>query len=130
MKIVITGSRQFNDPLEATKKIMWRIAQLERDDTLIHGAAQGADRFAAQAAEAAGITDIIAVPARWDIHVDGCDCKNRSWCIQAGKRRNLEMLDMQPDLVIAFWNGRSRGTKHTMDNAQARGIPLDVVKMK
>jgi hypothetical protein len=129
VKVVITGSREFLDPLEATRVIMWRIAALAPDDLLIHGAARGADRFAGQAAKAKGI-QVLPVPAQWDVHTDGCGCKNRAWCLDAGKRRNLEMLDMQPDLVIAFWNGSSGGTRHTIENAEARGIPVEVVKLK
>jgi hypothetical protein len=32
-----------------------------------------------------------------------------------------------PDLVIAFWDGKSRGTKHAIDGAGLRGIPVEVI---
>jgi hypothetical protein len=42
----------------------------------------------------------------------------------AGPIRNRRMLDRRPDLVLAFWDGKSRGTKDTMDEARRRGIPV------
>jgi ABC-type Fe3+-hydroxamate transport system substrate-binding protein len=39
--------------------------------------------------------------------------------------RNAAMLDLQPDLVIAFSNG-SPGTNSTMTEARRRGIPVEV----
>jgi hypothetical protein len=37
------------------------------------------------------------------------------------------MLDQNPGLVIAFWDGKSRGTAHTIGEARRRGIPVEVV---
>jgi hypothetical protein len=37
------------------------------------------------------------------------------------------MLNGSPDLVIAFWDGESRGTRHTIDEAKRRGIPVEIV---
>jgi hypothetical protein len=39
---------------------------------------------------------------------------------RAGIIRNLEMLDTKPDKVIAFWDGRSTGTGHTISEAKKR----------
>jgi hypothetical protein len=67
-------------------------------------------------AEAAGLR-VIKVPADWAAHG-----------MRAGYLRNVEMLEAyDPDLVIAMWNGQSRGTKHTMDEAEQRGIPVEVI---
>jgi hypothetical protein len=46
----------------------------------------------------------------------------------AGLERNLEMLDTNPDLVIAFQRNRSRGTQHTIDQARKRGIAVEVIR--
>ncbi len=45
---------------------------------------------------------------------------------RAGIRWNLRMLDEQPDLVLAWWDGVSPGTKHMIEAAAARGIPVEV----
>lgn len=128
MKVVVCGSRRFPDPLGATAQIVRRIQSLPDDAIVIHGDAAGADRIAGKAAENVGI-QVVRVPAKWEEHVPGCSCGNRSWCLQAGLRRNLEMLDMNPDLVIAFWDGFSRGTKHTIEHASGRGISVEVVRL-
>lgn len=44
---------------------------------------------------------------------------------RAGYLRNLAMLQLEPDLVIAFTNG-SPGTQHTIDEARRRGIPVEI----
>lgn len=41
-------------------------------------------------------------------------------------KRNITILE-SADVVLAFWDGTSRGTKHVIDNCKARGIPVRVV---
>ncbi len=36
------------------------------------------------------------------------------------------MLDQEPDLVLAWWDGRSPGTRHMIETAAQRGIPVEV----
>jgi hypothetical protein len=62
---------------------------------------------------------VTEMPADWNKHGK-----------RAGFIRNIEMLDMLnpvEDIVIAFWDGESRGTMHTVDNARERGIPCFVI---
>lgn len=112
MKIVICGSRDW--PTQANDQIRTRIQQLPPDSTVIAGGARGVDNLAASYARAEGLA-VIEVPAQWEIH-------GRS----AGYKRNIAMLDLQPDLVIAFWNGQSRGTAHTIQAAETRRIPVEI----
>jgi hypothetical protein len=44
----------------------------------------------------------------------------------AGPIRNNEMLDTCPDVVIAFWDGVSKGTKHAIGEASRRGLAVEV----
>lgn len=44
--------------------------------------------------------------------------------------RNIEMLDQKPDLVLAFWDGASTGTGHTVAEAGKRGIPVEIVRVR
>jgi hypothetical protein len=46
---------------------------------------------------------------------------------RAGPERNVRMLDTKPDLVLAFWDGQSRGTRHTISEARRRNITVRVV---
>lgn len=43
---------------------------------------------------------------------------------KAGILRNLEMLDLSPDLVVAFWDGQSKGTEHVIVTALSRDLDL------
>ena len=40
-------------------------------------------------------------------------------------KRNIQIIE-SADLVLAFWDGFSRGTKHVIDNCMERGIPVIV----
>lgn len=94
---------------------------------VIHGAASkvvdgvevSADMLAATVAESMGYL-VQAFSADWYPH----GVLDRT----AGYRRNLQMLDQGPCLVLAFHRGRSRGTQHTIDQARRRGIPVEVYR--
>ena len=40
-------------------------------------------------------------------------------------RRNITIIE-SADLVLAFWDGKSRGTKYVIDNCKRRNIPVQV----
>jgi hypothetical protein len=40
-------------------------------------------------------------------------------------KRNIQIIEYS-DLVLAFWDGKSRGTKHVIDTCKERGIPIKV----
>jgi hypothetical protein len=111
MKVLVCGSRSWNRP----SLIGRRLAKLPNDAEIIHGGARGADELAATYARALGIP-VTAYPADW-----------RGKGKRAGIIRNLEMLDQKPDLVLAFWDGESAGTRHTIGEAENRGIKVEVV---
>lgn len=115
MKVVVSGSRVFGNPLEATAHIVGRITQLPPDTILIHGSALFTDRICAHTARVAGL-EVISYPADWHRHGK-----------RAGIVRNGIMLDQQPDLVLVFWNGVSKGTKHMIDEARRRKLNLELV---
>lgn len=111
MKVLVCGSRGWYD----TDTITLRLLDLPTDTYIIHGAASGADQLASEAAAHLGLLQR-AFPADWRKHGK-----------KAGILRNIQMLDEQPDLVIAFWMGQSRGTSHTITEARKRGIPVEVI---
>lgn len=41
-------------------------------------------------------------------------------------KRNLEIIDYA-DAVIAFWDGKSRGTKFVIDNCKKKNVPIKVL---
>lgn len=113
MKILVCGSRGWNNPA-----IMYDVlSKLPKDTIIINGAAPGADRMSTEIGHYNLGLKIISFPPDWNKYGKA-----------AGFIRNKKMLDEKPDKVIAFWDGTSKGTKHTMDEAEKRGIEVEVVK--
>ena len=40
-------------------------------------------------------------------------------------KRNLQIIEYA-DVVIAFWDGKSKGTKYVIDNCKKQGVQVDV----
>lgn len=127
MKVLVTGSRSWRDeaPIRA------RLEQLPPCSFVIHGGARGVDRMAAVIAQQLGHA-VRAFPADWRVKADTpagairTDGSGRRYDSRAGLRRNLLMLDQEPDVVLAWWDGRSTGTKHCIEAAIERGILVEV----
>lgn len=43
-------------------------------------------------------------------------------------KRNLQIIEYA-DMVIAFWDGQSRGTKYVIDNCKKMNVPVRVVNI-
>lgn len=43
-------------------------------------------------------------------------------------KRNLQIIQYA-DIVIAFWDGKSKGTKYVIDNCKKANIPVKVIKI-
>jgi len=110
-RVLICGSREWRDG----SLIRRTIHGLKPGCLIIHGGAKGADRIAGDTAEGLGYHTAVVRPL-WDTYGKG-----------AGHLRNVAMLDLEPDRVIAFWDGKSPGTRGTIDEARRRGIPVEVV---
>ena len=108
MKVLVCGSRYWNNK----ESIFERLKLLPKDTTIIHGCANGADKLAGIVAKELGFI-VVEVPAEWK------KCGKR-----AGILRNLKMLDLKPDLVLAFHSNLSgsKGTSHTLREANKRNI--------
>lgn len=78
----------------------------------------GVDEHAEQAAIECGLV-VVSYPAKWK-RPDGTVDKG------AGFKRNQLIVD-QADRVVAFWDGKSRGTKDTIDKARKAGKPVEIV---
>ena len=73
--------------------------------------AKGADTLGIRYADEHKLTKIL-FPANW-----------KGYHRIAGFLRNNDMLSIATHL-IAFWNGKSNGTKHMIEIAQMKGIPV------
>jgi hypothetical protein len=83
--------------------------------TIIHGGASGADALASECCLRLGVPCEV-YKAKWSVYGKA-----------AGPIRNAVMIATKPDLVVAFWDGRSRGTLDCMTQARAAGIAVKVV---
>ena len=106
MKVAVIGSRglQVNDlgkylPDEVTE--------------IISGGARGVDTSAREYAMEHGLKLTEYLP-EYDKYGRGAPLK-----------RNITIIE-SADLVLAFWDGSSRGTKFVIDNCKKRNIPLKI----
>lgn len=83
---------------------------------ILTGGAKGADSMAHEIAGELGFMRKV-MPADW-----------AQYGKRAGYLRNIAMLDEGPELVIAFWDGKSKGTLHTINEAEKRGIKVEIVR--
>ena len=109
MRLMVCGSRS------------WKYRSLVRGwlihfhpTVVIHGGAEGADSVAEEVARELGILTDVRRP----------DLSRPS--PQRYHERNDRMLD-ECDFVLAFWDGKSPGTKSVIDKAKRRKIPHKVV---
>lgn len=114
MKILVCGDRKWSD----YGKILTRLRSLPPRTEIIHGGADGADSIGGQVAKELGL-QVIAVLADWT-----------KYGRAAGPIRNQRMLELHPDLVIAFHSNleASKGTKNCLAQAEKLGIPTEVIK--
>jgi len=114
MKVLVCGSRDFNN-----YNLLKETLDAYSITGIIHGGARGADRYAGRYGNEMGIP-VSEFHALWDIY-------GRS----AGPIRNAQMLrEGNPDMVIAFPIGASRGTKNMIEQAQTAGIPVTIVEVE
>ena len=114
MRVLVCGDRNWGDGTV----VMKRLRELPRGVEIITGGARGADFWAEETTHRFTGFKLNVIRAEWT-----------KFGKAAGPIRNRKMLDMEPDLVIAFHNDleNSKGTKDTVDEAKKRGIPVEVI---
>lgn len=119
MKIAIVGSRAFKD-FETTQNVrravLDYVSQLSPDVAIISGGAQGVDSFAKYAAELYGL-DYEEYPADWGTYGKS-----------AGMIRNAAIVNAADEIMV-WWDGKSKGTKNTIDRAHKAGKPVTVITL-
>jgi hypothetical protein len=115
-RVAVVGSRTFND-----KHRLYEVLTKNRDriKLVISGGAQGADSLAVAWATDYGIPYLV-YPALWRDPDTGVF--NRG----AGMKRNRRIVE-QCDVVIAFWDGASKGTAFTIELAKQLNKPVKIV---
>ena len=109
VSVLVCGGRKFGG-WPAVQQVLDRISP----DTIIHGAASGADSMAGRYARENNIP-CREFPAEW-----------RRYGRSAGHRRNQQMLDEgKPDLVVAFPGGT--GTRNMVKIAREQGFEVNII---
>lgn len=116
MKIIIAGSRDFND-YNLLKSRCDEILAPISDIEIVSGKARGADTLGERFAKESGFP-IKEFPADW-----------KSYGSSAGMIRNRQMAEYA-DMLIAFWDGESSGTKGMINLAKNKGMKLEVIVFK
>ena len=127
--VLVVGSREW--PADKLWFVTAVMIQEASGAQIISGGARGVDRHSI--AEAKRLRwPWHEEKADWDVKPDtpthriGRRRDGGTYDRLAGYERNLRMLDMNPDLVLAFrWHG-SNGSGHLIENALKRGIPTQV----
>lgn len=113
-KLIVAGSRDFND-YDLLRDVVMSLADHEYGDrvlSIVSGMARGADALGVVLAAEQEI-HLYAFPADWSLGKG------------AGHIRNRQMGDFA-DGLVAFWDGRSSGTKGMIEYMQKLKKPVHI----
>ncbi len=113
MKLAIVGSRTFTE-YQCLYEAVNSLSECHIEE-IISGGARGTDSLAERYARENGIPVKVFRPD-WD-------GQGKS----AGFIRNKQIIDACTH-VIAFWDGKSKGTEHSIRLAEKQGKPVKVIK--
>lgn len=114
-RIVIAGCRNYNNYEEAKRFIEYCLGDITEENAIIivSGGAQGAD----------AIGERFAIEKGYIIERYAADWK--TYGRKAGPMRNKQMAEIC-DLLICFWDGKSKGTKSIIYYAKKYGKPTKI----
>lgn len=119
-KVAIVGSRDYPD-MQVVESFVENLYQgrTERgiEYIIISGGARGVDTVAQNTAIRLGMK-VEIFPADWENEGK-----------KAGYLRNIKIVEAA-DYIVAFWDTKSKGTKHTIDLAKKMGKPCLVFESK
>jgi hypothetical protein len=117
-KVIVAGGRDFNDYALAEKVLHQAVDRLQANGyemVIVSGMARGADRIGREYGHHFHV-QVDEFPADWDTHGK-----------RAGYLRNEQMAN-HADGLIAFWDGKSRGTMHMIETMKKLGKPIRIVE--
>jgi hypothetical protein len=110
VKVLVCGGRDFSDAGMLEQELE-RLFQYEGVSHVIHGDYKGADKIAGAWARSHYGVQEVRCPANWHIYGPS-----------AGPNRNQAMLELKPDIVLAFPGGK--GTADMVKRAKAAGVKV------
>ena len=115
-KVIIAGCRDFADYELLKEKCDFYLQNKKPENiVIVSGHARGADALGERYAQERGL------------QLETCPADRKAHDRAAGPIRNAQMADVA-DALIAFWDGKSRGTKNMIDTATKRGLQVAVVR--
>lgn len=115
-RVIIAGCRDFDNYELLKEKCDYFLQDEKKEDVvIISGHASGADALGERYAQERGF-QLETFPADWKAH-------GRA----AGPIRNARMASAA-NALIAFWDGKSRGTKNMIETAKNHNLKVVVVR--
>jgi YspA, cpYpsA-related SLOG family len=117
MKLIVAGSRTFNDYKLLEKSIFDFLSELQDKSSeieIVSGEARGTDRLGELFALKHSLK-CTHFPANWD-----------AFGKSAGYKRNEQMAEYA-DACIVFWDGTSKGTQHMISIATEHVLHLKII---
>lgn len=113
MKIAVVGSREY-PKLEEVRQFVF---EQPRTTVIVSGGALGVDKVAVESARDYGMP--------YEVHLPDWNKHGR----KAGIVRNRAIVDSSVE-VVAFWDGKSKGTQFTIEYAKSQGKRVTVIGEK
>ena len=106
-RVIIAGGRDFSDYVLMCRTMDTLLSNISKDTdiVIVCGMARGADTLGDRYAKDRNYK-VNYFPADWNTYGKA-----------AGYKRN-EQMAQNADALVAFWDGKSRGTKHMIDLAR------------
>ncbi len=118
LKVAVIGSRTFTDKVRLFKILDTNIEKIEM---VVSGGAAGADSFAQEWCKERGMPCLIFYPRWYD--------ENGLYDRGAGFKRNY-LIVRESNLVLAFWDGVSKGTANSIEIAKQSGKRVKIIQFE
>lgn len=137
MNIIIAGTRSFQNYKLLKYKTLDIIKNMDKpyaEITIFQGEAEGADKLAKEFAKERGFK-MRSFPAEWNnlltpraIIKEGR--YGHRYNARAGYDRNVKMAEAagKESMLIAFWDGKSPGTRHMIEIAQDFHLTVHIIR--
>lgn len=132
-KLIVAGGRDFNDYELLTHELkhLGNETYADKAVSIVSGMASGADALAVDFAREY-VVHLYEFPADWD-NVEGVPQQliryrnGKPYNVRAGHARNARMA-MFADGLLAFWDGKSKGTQNMIESMKVLGKPVHVIR--